>query len=186
MEIPEFSSTTNRIGAREMRREHDVPSLAGKKGGPVYDWRNGPLAKTVRAKLREAALRPTRQRVSLASLLFVSGDRHVTVEHLFNEARALRMPLSRATVYNTLHQFVAAGLLREIALYGSKVWYDTKTGSHCHYYHEDKSLLFDMPTDVAKKLELTAPEGASIVGVDVIVRLRSVAPEIEQIGSSAI
>jgi Fur family iron response transcriptional regulator len=162
-----------------MALEHHTNLIGRQTSGPVYDWRNGSLAKVVRAKLREAALRPTRQRVSLASLLFVAGDRHVTVEHLYNEARALRMPLSRATVYNTLHQFVAAGILREIALYGSKVWYDTKTGSHCHYYHEDKSLLFDMPTDVAKKLELTAPEGTKIIGVDVIVRLRSSAPEID-------
>lgn len=168
-----------------MALEHQTTLIGRKASGPVYDWRNGPLAKIVRAKLREAELRPTRQRVSLASLLFVAGDRHVTVEHLYNEARALRMPLSRATVYNTLHQFVAAGILREIALYGSKVWYDTKTGSHCHFYHEDKSRLFDMPTDVAKKLELTAPEGTNIVGVDVIVRLRSSEPEIDQAGSSA-
>jgi Fur family transcriptional regulator, iron response regulator len=173
------------IRVDKMALEHHNTLNSYKTGGPFYDWRNGALAKVVRAKLREAALRPTRQRVSLASLLFVAGDRHVTVEHLCNEARALRMPLSRATVYNTLHQFVAAGLLREIALYGSKVWYDTKTGSHCHYYDEDKSLLFDMPTDVAKKLELTAPEGTKIAGVDVIVRLRSLAPEIDQVRSSA-
>jgi len=168
-----------------MALEHRTTLITRKTVGPAYDWRNGALAKVVRAKLLEAALRPTRQRVSLASLLFVAGDRHVTVEHLYNEARALGMPLSRATVYNTLHQFVATGILHEIALYGSKVWYDTRIGSHCHYYDEDKSLLFDMPTDVAKKLELTAPEGAEIVGVDVIVRLRSVAPENDQAKPSA-
>ena len=166
-----------------MAPELHTASMRRKISRPVYDWLNGPLAKVVRAKLQEAALRPTRQRVSLASLLFVAGDRHVTVEHLYNEARALRMPLSRATVYNTLHQFVAAGILREIAIYGSKVWYDTKTGSHCHYYDEERNLLFDMPTDVAKKLQLIAPDGTKIVGVDVIVRLRSSAPEIDQVGS---
>ncbi len=81
------------------------------------------------------------------------------------------MPLSRATVYNTLHQFVAAGLVREIALYGSKVWYDTKTGSHCHYFDEDLASLYDMPEDLAEQLKLTPPEGKKIVGVDIIVRL---------------
>jgi Fur family iron response transcriptional regulator len=109
--------------------------------------------------------------VSLASLLFVAGDRHVTVDQLFAEAKALRMPLSRATVYNTLHQFVAAGLVREIALYGSKVWYDTKTGSHCHYFDEDDAVLFDMPVDVTPQLQITPPKGKKIVGVDIIVRL---------------
>lgn len=138
---------------------------------PTYDWENGALAKLVKEKLRTVDLRPTRQRISLASLLFVAGDRHVTVDQLFAEAQALKMPLSRATVYNTLHQFVAAGLVREIALYGSKVWYDTKTGSHCHYYDEDRANLFDMPVDLTHQLKFTPPKGKKIVGVDIIVRL---------------
>jgi Fur family iron response transcriptional regulator len=125
----------------------------------------------VQSKLRSVDLRPTRQRVSLASLLFVAGDRHVTVDQLFAEAKALRMPLSRATVYNTLHQFVAAGLVREIALYGAKVWYDTKTGSHCHFFDEGLSSLYDMPDDLTDQLKLQAPKGKKIVGVDIIVRL---------------
>jgi len=81
------------------------------------------------------------------------------------------MPLSRATVYNTLHQFVAAGLVREIALYGAKVWYDTKTGSHCHFFDEGLSSLYDMPDDLTDQLKLQAPKGKKIVGVDIIVRL---------------
>ncbi|MGP0104198.1 iron response transcriptional regulator IrrA [Rhodoblastus sp.] len=146
---------------------------AGRRVAPrqAFDWKDGALARLVREKLRSADLRPTRQRISLASLLFVAGDRHVTVDQLFDEAKALRMPLSRATVYNTLHQFVAAGLVREIALYGSKVWYDTKTGSHCHFYDETQADLFDMPEDVAKQLAIVPPQGKRIVGVDVIVRL---------------
>jgi Fur family iron response transcriptional regulator len=146
---------------------------------PTYDWKNGALARLVQGKLRSVDLRPTRQRVSLASLLFVAGDRHVTVDQLFAEAKALRMPLSRATVYNTLHQFVAAGLVREIALYGSKVWYDTKTGSHCHYFDEDDARLFDMPEDLTDQLALKAPKGKKIVGVDIIVRLADDTDSIE-------
>jgi Fur family iron response transcriptional regulator len=138
---------------------------------PTYDWKNGALAKLVRDKLRSVDLRPTRQRISLASLLFVAGDRHVTVDQLFAEAQSLRMPLSRATVYNTLHQFVAAGLVREIALYGAKVWYDTKTGSHCHYFDEDMASLYDMPQDLTEQLRFTPPKGKKVVGVDIIVRL---------------
>jgi Fur family transcriptional regulator, iron response regulator len=142
-----------------------------KPAKPTYDWVNGALARLVRDKLRAVDLRPTRQRVSIASLLFVAGDRHVTAEELYAEAQALKMPLSRATVYNTLHQFADAGLVREIALYGAKVWYDTKTGSHCHYYDEDHSVLFDMEQDVTHQLQLKAPKGKRIVGVDVIVRV---------------
>ncbi len=126
----------------------------------------------IRARLRAADLRPTQQRVSLAGLLFVAGERHVTAEQLYGEAKALDMPLSLATVYNTLRQFVEAGLIREIALYGSTVWYDTKTGPHCHYFDEDRNQLSDIPFDLTKNLKITPPPGRRVVGVDVIVRLR--------------
>jgi Fur family iron response transcriptional regulator len=137
-----------------------------------FDWRHSPLARMIRARLEFAGLRATRQRVSLAGLLFVSGDRHVTIEHLYNEARALRMPLSRATVYNTIGSFVAAGLVREIAVFGSTVWYDTNIGSHSHYFDEDRAQLSDIPFDLTKQLKIEAPPGRKIVGIDVIVRLR--------------
>jgi Fur family iron response transcriptional regulator len=155
-------------GARRVQGEASARPIVAK---PTYDWKNGALARLVRAKLRSADLRPTRQRVSLASLLFVAGDRHVTVDQLFAEAKALHMPLSRATVYNTLHQFVAAGLVREIALYGAKVWYDTKTGSHCHFFDEDLASLYDMPVDLTPQLKIEPPKGKKVVGVDIIVRL---------------
>jgi Fur family transcriptional regulator, iron response regulator len=154
-----------------IHREGKKPAGRRLVAKPAFDWKDGALARLVRDKLRAVELRPTRQRVSLASLLFVAGDRHVTVDQLFDEAKALRMPLSRATVYNTLHQFVAAGLVREIALYGSKVWYDTKTGSHCHFYDEGRANLFDMAEDVAQQLTIVPPKGKKVVGVDVIVRL---------------
>lgn len=158
----------SRLDERNQQKHIETKALAAR---PSFNWRDGALARVVKDKLRGADLRPTRQRISLASLLFVGGDRHVTVDQLFDEAQSLKMPLSRATVYNTLHQFVAAGLVREIALYGSKVWYDTKTGSHCHFYDEDRSVLFDMKENVAEQLKITPPRGKKVVGVDVIVRL---------------
>lgn len=136
-----------------------------------YDWRGGPLATMIRARLKLAGLRPTRQRLSLAGLLFVAGERHVTADQLLREAQALRMPLSRATVYNGLRQFVEAGLIREVAIFGSTLWYDTQTGSHSHFYDETRSILSDMPDNVAERLEIVAPPGRRIVGIDVIVRL---------------
>jgi Fur family iron response transcriptional regulator len=137
----------------------------------AYDWRGGPLARMIRQRLQAARLRPSRQRVSLAGLLFVAGDRHVTAEQLYREAQALDMPLSLATVYNTLRQFVAAGLIREIAVFGSKVWYDTNIGSHNHYFDESRQRLSDIPEDLTKNLRIAPPPGYRVVGVDVIVRL---------------
>ncbi len=150
-----------------------METFGGEKTGAriSYDWRGGPLARMIRQRLLAARLRPSRQRISLAGLLFVAGDRHVTAEQLFREAQALDMPMSLATVYNTLRQFVAAGLLREVAVVGSKIWYDTDTGSHSHYFDESRQRLSDIPEDLTQNLKIAPPPGYRVVGVDVIVRL---------------
>ncbi|MBM3609749.1 MAG: transcriptional repressor [Alphaproteobacteria bacterium] len=128
----------------------------------------------VRKRLQDAGLRPTRQRVTLGWLLFARGDRHVTAEKLFDEVRTAKSPMSLATVYNTLHQFSEAGLVREIALYGSTVWYDTNTGPHYHYYVADRNELVDIPPDMVEQLPVPrAPEGMEVIGADLIVRVRA-------------
>src|ERR1700760_3899761 len=87
----------------------------------------------VKTMLRDVGLRPTRQRVALGWLLFAKGDRHITAEMLYEEATGSRVRLSLATVYNTLHQFTEVGLLREIAVDGSKTYFDTNTSDHHHF-----------------------------------------------------
>ena len=128
-------------------------------------------------KLRAAGLRPTRQRVQIAELLFSKGGRHLTAETLFQEARNDRYPPSLATIYNALRDFADAGLLREIALYGSRVWYDTTIGPHFHYYLEEKDELFDVPENCIPELEFRAPEGMRVAGVDVVIRLERTGDE---------
>jgi Fur family iron response transcriptional regulator len=123
-------------------------------------------------RLREAGLRPTRQRVALAELLFGAGDRHVTAEELHEEAVRARVPVSLATVYNTLNQFTAAQLLREVAIDGSKTYFDTNTSNHYHFYVEDDSRLVDISGATLTVLGLPdPPEGTVISRIDVIVRL---------------
>ncbi len=130
--------------------------------------------RNVRDRLHGAGLRPTRQRMALGWLLFGKGDRHVTAEALYEEARGSKTALSLATVYNTLRQFSDAGLLREIAVYGSRIWYDTNTGPHCHFYVEDRDELLDVPEDMVAVLRLpVAPNGMEILGADVIVRVKA-------------
>lgn len=127
----------------------------------------------VKDRLQKAGLRPTRQRMALGWLLFGKGDRHTTAEELYQEAAKTRANISLATVYNTLKQFSEAGLVREIALYGSRLWYDTKTGPHQHFYVEGEEHLLDIPTDDLNLAgAISAPEGMEIVSVDVIVRVR--------------
>jgi Fur family transcriptional regulator, iron response regulator len=122
--------------------------------------------------LRGAGLRPTRQRVALASMLFAGCDRHVTAETLHEEAQTRRVPVSLATVYNTLHQFTEAGLLREVAIEGAKTYFDTNTSNHYHFFCEHSGKLMDIQTDAIRIEGLPeAPDGMTISRVDVLVRL---------------
>lgn len=124
--------------------------------------------------LAGAGLRPTRQRMTLASLLVGDGqDRHVTAESLFEAASRGDEKVSLATVYNTLRAFCDAGLMREITVDGSKSYFDTNMTDHPHFYWEDTAKLTDAP---AEQLEIRhlpdAPDGAEIASVDVVIRLR--------------
>ncbi len=122
--------------------------------------------------LRAAALRPTRQRLALARLLFEQGARHVGAEELHGEALAADVPVSLATVYNTLHQFVDAGLLREVVVSSGRSYFDTNVSDHHHFYYEDSGHLLDIPGETIAVTNLPAPpEGASIRRVDVIIRV---------------
>jgi len=134
------------------------------KGCPLSDLRD---------KLRKVGLRPTRQRVSLGWLLFAKGNRHVTAESLYEEATRARVPVSLATVYNTLHQFTDAGLLRQLAVDGSKSYFDTNPSEHHHFFIEEDQELIDMPhNDIMVSSLPSPPEGHEVSRVEVIVRLR--------------
>jgi Fur family transcriptional regulator, iron response regulator len=135
--------------------------------------RNLDLASDIRAKLRALRLRPTRTRVALGSLLFAKGNRHLTAEMLFDEANHAKVPVSLATVYNTLHQFTDVGLLRQVAVDGSKSYFDTNNTEHHHFYIEDRHELVDVaPTDMTVGKAPVPPDGYEIVRIDVVVRLR--------------
>lgn len=125
-------------------------------------------------RLRSFGLRPTRQRLALARLLFESGDgdRHVTAEDLHSEAAAAGIRVSLATIYNTLHQFTEAGLLREIVVKPTRSYFDTNTADHHHFFHERTGMLADIAGDEVVVARLPpAPEGMRIRRVDVIVRI---------------
>ncbi len=123
-------------------------------------------------RVRAAGLRPTRQRLALARLLFDGGDRHVTAEILHGEALDADIRVSLATVYNTLHQFTAAGLLREIVVDSQRSYFDTNTSDYHHFFFESSARLEDIPADriVVSRLP-DPPKGARVKRVDVVVRL---------------
>ncbi len=129
-------------------------------------------ARDVPALLLRAGLRPTRQRQALGQLLFAGPDRHVTAETLHVEAVAAGERVSLATVYNTLHQFKRAGLLRELAIDGSRAYFDTNTSNHNHFFIEHQGMLIDIPGDAIRVDGLPVPPcGMRISHIDVVVRL---------------
>ena len=124
-------------------------------------------------RLRKVGLRPTRQRLALAGLLFAHGDRHVTAETLHEEAVAAGVRVSLATVYNTMHQFTQVGLLREVTVDGTRTYFDTNTGDHHHFYCQDDGTLTDIDGNGIEVAGLPLPPfGSKVERVDVIVRLR--------------
>jgi len=141
-----------------------APARSDMTGCPWHD---------VKAMLRKVGLRPTRQRMALGWILFGKGDRHLTAEMLYEEAMKAKVPVSLATIYNTLHQFTEAGLLRQVAVEGSRAYFDTNVSSHHHFFIEGRDELLDITsTDVVVGRTPAAPEGYEVARVDVVVRLR--------------
>ncbi|HEV2673949.1 MAG TPA: Fur family transcriptional regulator [Aliidongia sp.] len=130
------------------------------------------IDQAVPARLKQAGLRPTRQRLALASLLFEGGPRHVTAEQLQGEASSNAIKVSLATIYNTLHQFTEAGLLREVVIEPGRSYFDTNIDDHHHFYVEGSGQLLDIPGDTVSLACLpTPPAGTTISRVDVIIRI---------------
>src|SRR3569833_1298733 len=131
------------------------------------------LSAEATARLRHAGLRPTRQRVEWAGLLFRDHDRHVTAESLHDEVTKAGLRVSLATVYNTLHQFTQAGLLRQVIVDAARSYFDTNTGDHQHFFLEDEGMLIDIPGEDIQVANVPAPPpGLSVDRVDVVVRVR--------------
>ncbi len=124
--------------------------------------------------LSEGGVRPTRQRVALASLLVGDGkNRHVTAESLFASAQETGEQVSLATVYNTLRAFCDAGLMQEVTVDGARSYFDTNTHDHPHFFWEDEGRLSDAPADQLEIARIPSPpEGAEISSVNVVIKLR--------------
>lgn len=124
-------------------------------------------------RLKKAKLRPTRQRLALCRILFDSGDRHVTAEQILAEAHDAGVRVSLATIYNALHQFTGAGLLRQVIVDGAKTYFDTNISGHHHFYNEETGNLTDIPGDRVSVHGLpAAPHGYEIESIDVTVRVK--------------
>ena len=170
-EAPIFRRSTGRATANSARAcplESKTTSLANGMNEQQIDSQNA----CVVAILRSADLRPTRQRVAIGKLLFAGRDRHVTAEMLHEEVAAAGERISLATVYNTLHQFQRAGLIRELAIDGAKTYFDTNTSNHNHFFIESEGRVIDIPGQAVEVRGVPEPpDGTRISHIDVVVRL---------------
>eukprot|EP00657_Telonema_sp_P-1_P010337 TRINITY_DN471_c0_g1_i1.p2 TRINITY_DN471_c0_g1~~TRINITY_DN471_c0_g1_i1.p2 ORF type:complete len:138 (-),score=23.30 TRINITY_DN471_c0_g1_i1:229-642(-) len=132
-----------------------------------------PAEQIISDRLRSAGLRPTRQRMALAALLLSAGPRHLTAEMLYDEVRKAGVTVSLATVYNCLHQFTQAGMVREVVVDPGRSYFDTNVSEHHHFYHEGTGKLTDIPGESIPLGTLpAAPDGMVIDRAEVIIRLR--------------
>ena len=125
------------------------------------------------SKLAKNSIRPTKQRMILAKLLFENGDRHISAEELFEEVKKEDRKISLATIYNTLKQFTNIGLLKELVVDQNKSIYCTNHDAHYHLYIEDECKIIDIPQ---KNINLNIPEipaCLSLHNIDIIVRVRT-------------
>jgi Fur family transcriptional regulator, iron response regulator len=173
MTLPKAPPATPMTPARAMVFAAAGPATEAASAQPARAALTGCPWHDVKAMLRDVGLRPTRQRMELGWLMFGKGDRHFTAEMLYEEAANAKVPVSLATVYNTLHQFTDVGLLRQVAVDGSKSYFDTNASQHYHFFVEDENALFDIPdADVFVGRPPIPPEGYEIARIDVVVRLR--------------
>lgn len=134
---------------------------------------NRPFSRVI-DRLKEAGLRPTRQRLALAKLLAEAGDCHLSAEQLHSQAQSAGIRVSLATVYNTLHQFTEAGLLKEIVVDAGRSYFDTNVTDHHHFFFEDSNDLLDIDgTSVTIARLPEPPPGTSVRRVDVVIRVKA-------------
>lgn len=121
-------------------------------------------------------IQPTLQRLEIAQALF-ARDQHLSADEVLKQVNQESARVSKATVYNTLGLFAAKGLIREVIVDPSRVFYDPNTCDHHHFYNVDTGELMDIDADQLALMDLPAlPEGTVADGVDVIIRIRNQSP----------
>ena len=129
------------------------------------------------ARLRRHGLRPTRQRLCLASFLLDGQNRHVRPDDIYDHLKSGPAKLSRGTVYNTLRQFCDAGLLRKVHGVGDTLIYDTNLHDHHHFLNAETGELIDIQHDEVQVKQLPGlPEGYAMDAVELTIRIRKSNP----------
>lgn len=130
------------------------------------------IASQCERKLLDCGIRPTGQRVRIASLL-LSAPQHLSAEQILDTLRSAGARVSKATVYNTLNLFAERGLIRQLSVDGSRAWFDSNVDAHYHFHDITNGDLIDVPVPDVEFSRLPAPPpGTEVAGIDVVIRLR--------------
>ena len=127
-------------------------------------------------KLREIGLRPTKQRVKICELLFLSEKTfHFTINDLVKKISAeMSEKISLATVYNTVHAFQKKGYLKEISINSDKTYYDTNTSIHHHFYDEETHELIDCNENDIDSINVKKNiPGKKVKSLEVLIKVAS-------------
>lgn len=124
-------------------------------------------------KLKLSGVTPTTQRVEIAQILF-ARPQHLSAEQILKMVNESSSTASKATVYNTLGLFAKKGLVKEVIVDPSKVFYDSNVSKHFHFFNTDTGLLTDIPVDAINFDKLPElPEGTESSSLEVIVRIKN-------------
>ena len=128
----------------------------------------------VRALLLEYGITPTQQRLEIAQILF-ARPQHLSAEQVLAKLNLEKPKASKATIYNTLGLFAKKGLIRELIVDPTKVFYDSNTSDHHHFYNIDTGELSDVPKDSKMVVDNIPdlPDGTEAESVDIIFRIRN-------------
>lgn len=131
-----------------------------------------PVAASCQQRLTDCGIRPTAQRVRIASLL-LSEKQHLSAEQILANLRSSGARVSKATVYNTLNLFASHGLIRLLSVDGSRAWFDSNVDAHYHFHDTSSGALIDVPVPEVEFSRLPpAPPGTEVAGIDLVIRLR--------------
>jgi Fur family transcriptional regulator, iron response regulator len=130
------------------------------------------VAGSCEQRLCKCGIRPTAQRIRIATLL-LSAPQHLSAEQILAQLRTAGARVSKATVYNTLNLFAAQGLIRQLSIDGSRAWFDSNVDAHYHFHDLDSGALIDVPIPAVEFSRLPpAPPGTEVAGIDLVIRLR--------------
>ena len=128
---------------------------------------------SIKEILEQFAINPTHQRYEIACAM-LSKPQHLSAEQILLLVNSNGAHVSKATVYNTLNLFVSKGLIKQVIIDPTKIFYDSNTSYHCHYYNEDTGELSDFESnDMSFNRNPSLPENTVQSGVDVIVRVKN-------------